>query len=191
MTAVVEHAPHTTIAPPRPAATDDGRWEVSPATSVATVRTELPFGRSASVRFSELVGLVDLAEPGNRTIALLIASHSLETAGRRRRRRWLGPHVLDADQHPRIALALEELDPVDGDDWYGRARLRVKRRVAEVDAHVTVDRRRRRAVLTFGVDRDALDLVWAQTAGSTHQPLGRRLDVVIDLALTPRGRLRR
>lgn len=33
-----------------------------------------------------------------------------------------------------------------------------------------------------------VDLVWAQTAGTIHRPVGRRIDIIAELALTTRTR---
>lgn len=188
MTAVLD--PQTVPSPTdRPPASrnDHGRWEVHTAASVASARVGLPLGHTTTARFGEIVGLLDLADPGGGTIALLVGVHSLQTMPARHRRRWLGQHLLDADRHPRLAVVLDDLRPSTG-GWDATGRVHVKRRVADIAARVEIDPALRHASVTFGVDRDAVDLVWAQTAGSIHRAIGRRVDVVMDLALTPRAR---
>jgi polyisoprenoid-binding protein YceI len=164
-----------------------GRWLVHTSESTATAHVDLPLGRSVEARFTEVAGLVDLAEPGAEAVALLIAAHSLEVGPAHRRRRWLGPHVLDADTFPRIALVFDEVARTD-DGWTAAGRLHVKRRIADVDATIWLDPGTRRCTITFAADRDAIDLVWAQLAGTVHRPIGRRVEVALALAVSPRAR---
>jgi polyisoprenoid-binding protein YceI len=180
-TATLQRTPRVTIT------ADSGRWLVQTHHSVASIRTDLPFGRAATARFTEIAGVVDLAGRVDDSVVLLIGAHSLETESARRRRRWLGPHMLDADDHPRIALVLDDVRAT-ATGLEASGRLHVKRRMAGVDARIHVDEQVRHCTITFSVDRDAIDLVWAQMAGATHRVVGRRVDVVIDLAVTPRAR---
>lgn len=183
MTATLDrpHAPRITIT------ADTGRWLVQTHHSVASIRTELPFSRAATARFTEIAGVVDLAGRHDDCVVLLIASHSLDTQSKRRRRRWLGPHLLDAATYPRLGLVLDDVR-ASARGLEATGRLHVKRRVAEVDARIHLDEQLRHCTITFSVDRDAIDLVWAQMTAATHRAIGRRVEVAIDLAVTPRAR---
>jgi polyisoprenoid-binding protein YceI len=184
MTAILDRTPH---APRVTITADRGRWIVQTNQSVASIRTPLPFGRTATGRFTEIAGVADLAGHRDDSVVLLIGTHSLETESAWQRRRWLGAHMLDAEEHPRIGLVLDEVR-AGADGFEATGRLHVKRRTADVDARIRLDEQLRHCTITFSVDRDAIDLVWAQMAGATHRAIGRRIEVVIDLAVAPRAR---
>lgn len=160
----------------------DRRWEVRTSSSLLSMRAALPFGRIVTAEFSNVTGVVDVAVEGNEAIALLISARSLDTQPEDVRALWLSPHLLDAQNHPRLALVLDDFAR-SGDGWIAGGRLHVRRQVIDVDAAVEFDGLGRRCTIAFAVDP-----VPDQPVASIRRPGVRRIDVVADLALVQRAR---